>query len=326
MKNEYDVIIVGAGPSGLSCAIEAKRNGLSYLVIEKGGITDGIRRFPVNMTFFSTPDLLELGNIPFTVTSVRPNRVEALQYYRHVVDYFGLELMLHTRVEAIEPGKEHFTVRCAGDKVPRARNVIVATGYFDHTNRLGVPGEELPHVSHYYDEPYKYAHSKVALIGGRNSAVEAALELWRHGAEVTLIHRRPTLGDSVKYWVRPDIENRLKNGAIKAHFDSTVLEIEAGRLRVRHNTSGEVQWVEADFVFPLIGYRPDEKLLRRAGVVLDEQLIPRYEQHSFETNIEGLYVAGSVVCGCETWNIFIENGRAHAMPIIADIVRCHRKS
>lgn len=327
MSKHLDLIIVGGGPSGLSCAIEAQKEKLSYLVIEKGGITDAIRRFPINMTFFSTPELLELGGIPFTTTNVRSTRTETLQYYRHVVEHFGLELKLHTRVESIERDSKTgvFRVDCSDGETHRARHVVVATGYFDYTNLLEIPGEDLPHVSHYYDEPYAYAHTKVVLVGGRNSAVEAALELYRHGAEVTIVHRRDQLGDSVKYWVLPDIQNRIKEGAIRARFNTVLKEIEEGRVRVENTESGEETWIDADFVFPLIGYRPDEKLLRDAGVKLDEKLIPDYEQHTFETNVEGLYVAGSVVCGCETWNIFIENGRAHAMPIIADIVRTRRR-
>jgi thioredoxin reductase (NADPH) len=336
----FDVVIVGGGPTGLSCGIEAARVGLKYCIVEKGAITDAIRRFPVNMTFFSTPELLTLGGLPFPTTSVRPSRREALQYYRAVVEHFRLSLQLFTTVERIEPvqqtnqdGKQcpRFVLHTRRSTTPvdaafgvhdvlHARNVVIATGYFDNTNRLNVEGEDLPHVSHYYDEAYKYAMADVVVIGGRNSAVETALELWRHGARVTLVHRRSALGTSVKYWVRPDIENRIKNGEISAYFDSVVRVIRPGSLDIEYLPTGELRRLKADFVFPLIGYRPDERLLRSAGVQLDEQtLIPQYNPATFETNVPGLYIAGSVACGCETWNIFIENGRAHAQPIMEHI-------
>jgi len=334
-----DVLIVGGGPTGLACGLEAQRRGLSYLVVEQGGITDAIRRFPVSMTFFSTPELLELDGIPFTTTNMRPSRREALQYYRKVVESRRLNICLHTRVEKIEKiekiepieHKEGFEEAEAerarffvhtSAQVLAARRVIIATGYFDVTNRLGVSGEDLPHVSHYYDEPYRYAMSTVVLVGGRNSAVEAALELWRHGARVTLVHRGEGVGQAVKYWVKPDIENRLKNGEITAYFSSVVREIRAGELVIEHLHTHECRTIQADFVFPLIGYRPDEHLLRSAGVELNERtLVPNYHPETFETNVRGLYIAGSVACGCETWTIFIENGRMHAKPILDHIAK-----
>ena len=314
----HDIIIIGGGPSGMNCAIAAQDAGLSCLIVEKGGITDAIRRFPVNMTFFSTPDLLELGDIPFSTTNVRPTRQEALQYYRLVAARRALPMRLHTRVDAIDRTATGFDVVLADGERLAAQHVVVATGYFDYTNRLGVPGEDLPHVSHYYDEPYRYAQTDVLVVGGRNSAVETALELYRHGARVTLVHRREELGNSVKYWVRPDIVNRLKDGSITAHFQTTVREIRPGEVDLQH-ADGSHRTVHADFVFPLIGYRPDEALLRGAGVNLNEVLIPDYDKETFQTNVPGLYIAGSVACGCETWNIFIENGRAHADPIIRHI-------
>lgn len=314
----YDIIIIGAGPTGLACAIEAQKTGFSYIVIEKGGITDAIRRFPVNMTFFSTPDLLALDGIPFTTTNVRPTRSEALQYYRGVVGYYHLNLLLHTDVLSIQKQGDVFHLTTSRGNYG-ARRVIVATGYFDATNRLKVEGEDLPHVSHFYDEPYRYALSDVVVVGGRNSAVEAALELWRHGARVRLVHRQPELGKSVKYWVRPDIDNRIKNGEITAYFDSVVSRITPEFVYVRHSVSGVETAIKADFVFPLIGYRPDDALLRGAGVKVADNLIPEFHPETFETNIVGLYVAGSVMCGCETWSIFIENARAHAVPIVRHI-------
>ena len=315
---DYELIIIGAGPSGLSCAIEAQKAGLNYLLIEKGGITDAIRRFPTNMTFFSTCELIEIGDVPFTNTEMRPNRVEALQYYRRVVEHFGLNLKLHEEVTSIETLDGSFNVHCKSVSL-NAKNVIVATGYFDYTNRLGIEGEDLDHVSYYYDEPFAYAGSKVLMIGGRNSAAEAALDLYRHGVDVTMIHRRDALYDGIKYWVKPDLENRIKEGSITLHLNTEAKAIRKGEVDLLNNRTGEQMTIEADFVFALIGYRPDEKLLNSAGVHLDEKLIPDFDESTYETNIKGLYIAGSVACGCETWNIFIENGREHARPIISAI-------
>ena len=317
----FDVVIIGGGPTGLACGIEAAKAGLSYLIVEKGSVTDAIRRFPVNMVFFSTPELLELDHIPFSTPNTRPTRVEVLQYYRRVVEHRGLSMSLYTEVAAVQrEDREFVLVFRSGERI-RARRVVIATGYFDHTNRLHVPGEDLPHVSHYYDEPFRYSHTRVAVIGGRNSAVEAALDLYRHGAQVRLIHRKPSLGDSVKYWVKPDMENRIRNREVQAFFSTVVEEILPSSIRIRHIDTGEVSSLDADFVLAMIGHRPNEALLRGAGVELHPQtLIPTYDPATFETNVEGLYVAGSVACGCETWNIFIENGRAHAQPIIRHIL------
>lgn len=322
----FDVVIVGAGPTGLACGIEAAKAGLSYIIVEKGGITDAIRRFPTDMTFFSTPELLELDSIPFTTVHVRPTRSEALQYYRHVVEHRELQCVLHTRVTAIRTLDGGFEVQLHTGVCYKTRCVIVATGYFDHTNTLKIPGEELAHVTHYYSEPFAYAHTRVAVIGGRNSAVEVALDLYRHGADVTLIHRKPTLGNSVKYWVRPDIENRIGNGDIRALFSTEVEEIVQGKVRVYNTLEKTRATVDADFVFAMIGHRPDEEFLRSAGVALHPHtLVPVYNADNFETNVPGLYIAGSVACGCETWNIFIENGRAHALPIIQHITAYYRR-
>ncbi len=319
MSAEFDVIIIGGGPTGLACGIEAQRSGLSYLILEKGAVTESIRRFPLQMTFFSTPELLELGEIPFPSTQVRPSRNEALQYYRRITDYFDLNLKLHTPVTSLHRCEQDFEVETPAGRF-RGSHLIIATGYFDNSNRLEIPGEDLDHVISYYDEPYRYARNRVAVIGGRNSAVETALELYRHGAEVHLIHRRPQLGDSVKYWVRPDIENRIRREEIRAHFSTVVRAIEARGLRLQAADGGKEFRLDVDFVIKHIGYRPDEALLRSVGIEVDDQtLIPSYDPRSFETNVAGVFVAGSVVCGCETWNIFIENGRAHARPIIDEI-------
>lgn len=314
-----DVAIIGAGPTGLACAIEAQQHHLRCLVFDKGSLTDAIRRFPTNMTFFSTPEQLELGDIPFTTPNLRPTRREVLQYYRLVAQRRAIPLQLYTRVERVVQQEKGFRIETERGSW-ESQFVIIATGYFDHTNRLGVEGEDLPHVRHYYTEPFEYAGMKVLVVGGRNSAVETALDLWRHGAEVTLVHRRPTVGDSVKYWLRPDIENRIRHGEIAAYFSTVVRRITPDAVLLERLDTGEQWYHRCDFVILQIGYRPDVGFLERCGIQVDQQtLIPRYDPATLQTNVPGLYVAGSVMCGCETWNIFIENGRAHARPIIASI-------
>ncbi len=314
-----DVLIVGGGPTGLSCGIEARAAGLSYHILEKGALTDSIRCFPRSMTFFSTPELLELGDLPFACVETRPNRNEVLVYYRRVVDYFNLNISLRCKVLGIRRVGDLFEVE-SSNGIFTARNVVLATGYFDNTNMLGVAGEDQAHVRAYYEEPYEYTRARVCVIGGRNSAVETALELFRNGADVTLVHRGADLGSSVKYWIMPDIRNRIAKGEIKALFNTVVQEIGAKTITLRNSVDGSVGTIAADYVIKHIGYRPDEQLLRSSGVALDDEtLVPTYNPDNFETNVPGLYVAGSVVCGCETWNIFIENGRKHARPIIERI-------
>ncbi len=322
-----DLIIIGGGPTGLACAIEAKKAGLNYLILEKGGITDAIRRFPINMTFFSTPELLEIDEIPFTITNQRPSRIEALQYYRHVVRYHKLTIKLHTTVtQVMKYDSTHgFVIRTDKYDIFESKFLIIATGYFDFTNRLNVEGEDLSHVFHYYNEPYAYVGCNVVVIGGRNSAVETALDLFRHGAKVTIVHRGSELG-SVKYWIKPDIDNRIKNKEINVYFNTRVKSIAHKSIELIHQNDQicleNSFLIPVDFVFALIGYRPDEALLRGPGIQLNsDNLIPSYDPLTFESNIPNLYLAGSVACGCETWNIFIENGRTHAQPIINDISR-----
>lgn len=318
----WDTLIIGAGPTGLACGIEAQRAGLRFLILEKGALVETIRRFPTTMVFFSTAEHLELGGIPFPTTHPRPTRAEALQYYRRVSEYFRLPIRLYTPVLSARREGELFTVTTAQGETMQSRTVIVATGYFDQPNPLDVLGEDLPHVTHYYTEPYGYVHARVAIIGGRNSAVETALELYRHGATVFLIHRREWIGESVKYWLKPDIENRIRRGEIRAFFQTVVEEIQPGRLLLRELPTEHRTTLEVDFVIAHTGYRPNAPFLESMGIELQRpSLIPVYNAETFETTVPGLYVAGSVVCGCETWNVFIENGRAHALPIIADIRR-----
>ena len=325
-----DVLIVGAGPSGLAAAIAAKQHGLDYLVIEKGVLVDAIFRFPVHMVFFTTPELLEIGGLPLTSPNDKPTRLEALRYYRRVVDTYGLQISFHEKVTAIEPPSHVgagfsrpddavFTITTADDRgVTRARHagaVVLAIGYYDLPNALGIPGEDLPHVSHYYTDAHPYYRRRVVIVGGRNSAAEAALELFRAGASVTLIHRRPALGESIKYWVKPDIENRIKEGSIAARFDTCVREIT--RTHVVVDQDGRRDEIPADAVFLLTGYHADTTLMRAAGVRVDEETRePEYNKETFETNVPNLFVAGGALAGKKAGTIFIENGRFHGERII----------
>lgn len=315
----FDVIVVGGGPSGLSCAIEAKKAGLSAIVLEKGSIVDAIRHFPSNLIWFSTPELLEIGDVPFVISTVRPTRADTLSYYQKVVQYHGLECRYFDPVESVAGGKGEFTVTTASGEMYKGCNVVLATGYFDHPNRLDVPGESLPHVMHYYNEPFKYFDCDIAIIGGRNSAVEAALDLYRHGARVTLIHRGENLSPGVKYWILPDMENRIKAGEVKAVFRTTVREIR--RKSVVVNTPDGERELPGDFVFVLIGFHPDTAHLKRFGVeVQSDTLAPLFDESTFETNVKGLYVAGSLVAGKNNNKVFVENGRLHGAVIVKSIV------
>lgn len=351
MNAPYDVICVGAGPTGLACAIEAKRAGLRPLVIDKGVLCNSIYHYPVNMVFFTTPELLEIGDLPFVTAAEKPNRVEALKYYRKCVEHYDLELRLgemvtrvdgadgdfrvHTtvvensaankngdgsesshpiRMEILSPQRERGI--SSHEHVYEARKLIVATGYYDLPNRLGVPGEDLPHVSHYYTEPHRFWRRDVVVLGGKNSAAEAALDLYRTGARVMLVHRRAELGSTIKYWVRPDIENRIKAGQIKALFNTHVVRITPEAVHVV-GPAGETA-LPAVEVFALTGYHPDFDFLRQLGVKLDpETNKPALDPQTLESNVPGLYLAGVVIGGKHTSEIFIENGRFHGKQIIA---------
>jgi thioredoxin reductase (NADPH) len=316
----YDVICVGAGPTGLACAIEAKRAGMRPLVIDKGCLCNSLYHYPVNMVFFTTPELLEIGDLPLTSPSEKPTRAEALKYYRKCAEHYALELRLGHRVESVEGADGQFGVHTRNEQGIAAqfaaRKIVVATGYYDLPNRLGVPGEELPHVSHYYTEPHPFWRQNVVVIGGKNSAAEAALDLYRSGANVTMVHRRAALGSTIKYWVRPDIENRIKAGQIRALFETQVKRFEAGRVWVSSN--GAEKSLPADQVFALIGYHPDFEFLRSLGITLDPSTNkPAMDVQTHESNIPGIFLAGVVVGGNHTSEIFIENGRFHGKQIIA---------
>jgi len=315
-----DVLIVGAGPSGLATAIAAKQRGLDYVVVEKGILVNSIFQFPQHMVFFTTPELLEIGGLPLITPYDKPTRLEALRYYRRVVDTFDLQISFHEAVTAIERSDDGvFAVTSrtprGATRVREARAVVLAIGYYDIPNRLGVPGEDLPHVNHYYTDAHPYYRQRVVVVGGKNSAAEACLEIFRAGGYPTLVHRHAELGSTIKYWVRPDIENRIKEGSVKARFESRVVEITPTVVVI--DGPGGREELAADGVFLLTGYRPDTELMLRAGVACDpETLVPQMNTDTFETNVPNLFVAGGAVAGRHTGNIFIENGRFHGGKII----------
>ena len=317
-----DVLIVGAGPSGLATAIAAKQQGLDYALVEKGILVNGIFKFPTNMVFFTTPELLEIGGLPLVTPYDKPTKLEALRYYRRVVDTYALQISFHEQVVEIEREQEVFVVTTLDSKGTRrareARAVVLAIGYYDHPNYLGIPGEDLPHVSHYYTDPHPYYRQRVVIVGGKNSAAETALELFRAGAHVTLVHRHATLGDSIKYWVRPDIDNRIKAGSIAVRFETRVVEITSGSVVVEPVAGGDREEIPAEAVFLLTGYKPDVELMRRAGVTCDvDTLAPVLDPETFETNVPNIFIAGGATAGRNTGSIFIENGRFHGERIIS---------
>ena len=317
-----DVLVVGAGPTGMACAIEAHKAGFKALIIDKGCVVNSLYHYPNNMVFFTTPELLEIGDVPFTTSLAKPTRLEALEYYRRVAEHFQLHIRQYEWVKTITGEDRNFRVtttdRHSAIHDYRARKIVLATGYYDLANQLEIPGEDLDKVFHYYREPHPYYDTDVVVIGGKNSAAEAALDLWRHGARVTLVHRGPQMHEHVKYWVRPDIENRIKAGEIGAHFNSTVQEI-GGDYVALQTPSGPLH-LKNDFVFALTGYHPDYDFLRSVGIELSsEQMRPVCDPENLESNVPGIYVAGVIVAGSRTNEIFIENGRFHGKLIAAHI-------
>lgn len=318
----FDALVVGAGPTGLACGIELQQRGVSTLLVEKGCVVNSLYNYPTNMTFFTTPELLEIGNIPMTSLNEKPNRHEALKYYRRVADHYRLNIHDYERVLKIDGKDNAFQVdtidRLDCNRTYRARKIILATGYYDVPNMLNVPGEELDKVIHYYKDPHPYYNHDVLVVGAKNSAAIASLELFWTGARVTLVHRGAGIHNNVKYWIKPNIENRIKSGEIKAFFRSRVLEIRKDSVRIE-TPEGEIN-LRNDFVFALIGYRPDLEFLAATGITLEpDTLKPRTNPLTLESERAGIYLAGVIVAGMHTNEIFIENGRFHGKAIAEDI-------
>jgi thioredoxin reductase (NADPH) len=315
----YDILIIGAGPIGMACAIEAKQAGLSYVIVEKGALVNSLYNYPVFMTFFSTSQKLEIGGVPFVSINPKPNRNEAVEYYRRVAEKFELNINLFETVKGLAKNEDGtFSVYTSKDSY-HCKKVIVATGFYDVPVLMNLPGETLPKVTHYYKDPHLYAFQKVLVVGANNSAIDAALETYRKGAKVTLVIRGNELGPHVKYWVRPDIENRIKEGSITAWFNSEVLSIEEDFVTIK--TPEGIFKIENDFVIAMTGYKPDFDMLRKLGVDLGEQLDcrPAYNADTMESNLPGLYLAGVVCGGVDTHKWFIENSRVHAEQIFEHI-------
>ncbi len=315
-----DVIIIGAGPVGIACAIEAKRRGRDATVIEKGAMVNSLVGYPTQMEFFSTPDLLEIGGHPFPTLGYKPAREEAIEYYRRVAQVEQIEVRLYERVTGLDGSEGAFTVKTE-EGAYDARHVVIATGFFDLPNLMHVPGEDLPHVTHYFKEAYPYSGQRVAVVGSKNSSAKAALQCYRHGAEVTMIVRRPAISDKVKYWIKPDLENRVAEGAINALFNTSVTAIDPDHLVLE--TPDGPQTLPADWVLALTGYRPDYMLLGALGIEAgdDDYCTPVHDPETFETSRSGVYIAGTVCGGLNTSRWFIENGREHAKVVMEGIAR-----
>ncbi|MGZ4841919.1 MAG: YpdA family putative bacillithiol disulfide reductase [Candidatus Angelobacter sp.] len=320
--DHFDVLVIGAGPTGMACAIEAQRAGFTSAMVDKGCLVNSLFHYPANMVFFTTPELLEIGDIPFTTANQKPNRSEALEYYRNVAQHYRLDVRQYQRVAGVTGYDGAFRVETQDlhghDHEYVARKIVVATGYYDRPNYMGIPGEDLPKVMHYYKDPHPYFDMDVLIIGAKNSASIAALELWRRGSRVTMVHRGAEIHRNVKYWIKPDIENRIKNGEVTAYFKSCVLEIRPEDVRIKTPEGERV--LKNDFVFALTGYHPDYEFLESLGIELTRpEMRPVCDPQTFESNVPGIYVAGVVVSGARTSEIFIENGRFHGKQIADDL-------
>jgi thioredoxin reductase (NADPH) len=321
----FDVVVIGAGPTGLACGIDAKRAGLAVANIDKGCLVNSLHNYPSNMTFFTTPELLEIGDIPFASPNQKPTRQEALEYYRKAAEHYQLDVRQYEPVQKIAGSDNNFVIHTTNlhghQREYHARKLILATGYYDRPNHMNIPGEELPKVMHYYREPHPFYGLDVLVIGAKNSAAIAALELWRHGAKVTLVHRGPGISSSVKYWIKPDIENRIKAGQVMAYFNTRVREITLEHV-VLDTPEGEVI-LPNDYVFAMTGYHPDFEFLCSLGIKLSGEADkkPVVNQQTLESNVPGIYLAGVIVAGMNTSEVFIENGRFHGQLIAADLKR-----
>jgi thioredoxin reductase (NADPH) len=318
LENKYDVLIIGGGPIGLACGIEAKKAGLSYIILEKGCLVNSLYNYPANMTFFSTSDKLEIGSVPFVSNNIKPTRSEALEYYRRVAEHFNLDLRLFEEVNNIRKEGTIYSVESSKSHY-KAANIIISTGFYDIPNMLNIPGEDLPKVRHYYKDPHFYAKQHVIVVGANNSSVDVALETYRKGAQVSMVIRESEIGERVKYWVRPDIVNRIKEGSIKAYFNSSLAEIRENEVDII-GPDGKIT-IQNDFVLAMTGYQPDLSFLKKLGINIskDEQQIPEHDSETMETNMKGIYLAGVICGGMNTHAWFIENSRVHAEKIIKQL-------
>lgn len=323
-NSHYTIIIIGGGPIGMACALEAQKAGITYVILEKGALVNSLYNYPVNMTFFSTSERLEIGGVPFVSNNAKPTRAEALEYYRRVATSHHLNLHLFEEVKSVKEevssitGKKIFTI-ITNKTNYTAEHIIIATGFYDIPYLLNVPGEDLPKVTHYYKEPHSYAFQKVIVVGAQNSAVDAALETWRKGADVTMVIRKEAIGARVKYWVRPDILNRIEEGSIKVYYNSSVTAIREHEVDIQ--TPKGIATLENDWVIALTGYQPNLTFLKNLGIRLsdDEVLKPYYDENTHETNVKNIYLAGVICGGMNTHRLFIENSREHAERIIHKI-------
>ncbi len=324
-QQSYDIIIIGGGPIGLACGLEAKKAGLNYVILEKGTLVNSLYNYPVNMTFFSTSERLEIGGVPFVSNNVKPTRNEALEYYRRVATSANLNIKLFEKVLEVKRTEQGFSVFATKNNYSAA-NIIISTGFYDIPFLLNVKGEELTKVKHYYKDPHFYAFQKVLVVGAANSAVDAALETWRKGAEVTMVIKNNAISDRVKYWVKPDIDNRIAEGSIKAYFNSTIAEIREHEADI--NTPDGLITIKNDWVIAMTGYQPDLKFLKDHGIELsaDEVCKPTYNDDTYETNVKGIYLAGVICGGMNTHRLFIENSRIHAEKIIENIKQHSKKN
>ena len=319
-KDIYDLIIIGGGPIGIACALEAEKKKLSYLILEKGCLVNSLYHYPNNMTFFSTSEKLELNGIPFISNNPKPRKAEALEYYRRIATSNKININLFEKVTKVESVDEIHKITSSKGEY-KAKNIVVATGFYDIPNYLNIPGEDLPKVAHYYGDPHYYATLKTLVVGASNSAVDAALEIYRKGGDVTMIVRKEDIGPRVKYWVRPDIVNRIEEGSIKAFFNTNLKEIRPNQVVI--DTPEGLKTLENDFVLLLTGYRPNFEFLKSMGIALsnDGRKIPQYNKETMETNVKGIYLAGVICGGVETHKWFIENSRVHAKMIMEDLIK-----